>query len=63
MTANLPGRATHFKAGLSTACGLAGTLLKTDDLGKVDCRRCRKSKAFGKTRLKNSLAQIGRGRI
>ena len=40
----LPGRATHLEVGRSTACGLAGTVFKTSDLNRVDCRRCRRTK-------------------
>lgn len=40
---NLPGRATHYEQGRATACGIAGTVLKTTDQKRVDCRRCRKA--------------------
>lgn len=56
---NLPGKATHFRPHLGpggcTACGIqAGHVLSVREASsKVNCKRCRKSKAFKKAYAAN----------
>jgi hypothetical protein len=43
----LCGRATHYRAGISNACGTSSQEF-TEDINKVNCLRCFKTKEFKK---------------